>query len=244
MIRLPRWVLVVLLVISILFTIAGIAMIAAGAEGGWVGFLFFGLCSAIFVTQLRPDLLVSQKPEPPAVLLRRFPGPVELRMQQFKLMFTLLGVLVFGGITVYFLRTEQPGPVIAAFLWLCVACLAVSVPFFLYLLIKGGGLSLERDGFRVMQAWRTTFTRWADTSDFDVGSTALLISYRGDGMEVVTYDDSEAKGSGLASINASIVGKNSALPDTYGYSAEDLKTLMNGWRERALAPSGFISPPP
>ena len=59
MIRLPRWVLIVLLVISLVFTIAGIAMIATGAEGGWVGFLFFGLCSAIFITQLRPGLLAT-----------------------------------------------------------------------------------------------------------------------------------------------------------------------------------------
>lgn len=234
MIRLPRWVLVVLLVISLVFTIAGIAMIAAGAEGGWVGFLFFGLCSAIFITQLRPGLLVSQQPEPPEILLQRFPGPVELRMQQSKLVFTLLGVLVFGGITTYFIVTERPNLIVAAFLWFCVVCLAVSIPFFLYLLIKGGGLRLEAEGFRLAQAWRTTFTRWADTSEFDVGSTAILITYRGDGTAVVTYDDANAKGGNLASINTSIVGRNSALPDTYGMSAEDLKTLMNGWRQRAL----------
>lgn len=234
MIRLPRFVLVILLVISLVFTVAGIAMIATGAEGGWVGFLFFGLCSAIFITQLRPGLLVSQKPEPPEILLQRFPGPVELRMQQSKLLFTLLGVFVFGGITAYFIVTERPNPIVAAFLWFCVACLAVSVPFFLFLLIKGGGLRLEAQGFRLAQAWRNTFTRWADTSEFEIGSTAILISYRGDGTAVVTYDDAHAKGGSLASINTSIVGKNSALPDTYGMSAEDLKTLMNGWRERAL----------
>ena len=243
MIRLPRWVLIVLLVISLVFTIAGIAMIATGAEGGWVGFLFFGLCSAIFITQLRPNLLVSQKPEPPEILLRRFPGPVELRMQQSKLVFTLLGVLIFGGITAYFIVTERPNPIVAAFLWFCVVCLAVSIPFFLFLLIKGVGLRLEADGFRLAQAWRNTFTRWADTSEFETGSTALFITYRGDGTAVVTYDDANAKTGSLASINTSIVGKNSALPDTYGMSAEDLKTLMNGWRERALAKNAVTSPP-
>jgi hypothetical protein len=243
MIRLPRWVLIVLLAISLLFTLAGIGMIATGAEGGWVGFLFFGLCSAIFITQLRPGLLVSRESEPVPVLLQRFPGPLELRMQQRKLIFTLLGAAIFGVIIVYFIRTEQPAPIVAGLLWLCVACLVLSVPFFLYLIIVGGGIRLEADGFRVMQAWRNTFTRWADTGEFAVGSTAILVSYRGDGSEVVIYDDTNAKQSNLASINTSLVGKNSALPDTYGMAAEDLKSLMNGWRERALQSIRPISPP-
>ena len=37
---------------------------------------------------------------------------------------------------------------------------------------------------------------------------------------------------------------NDRVCEMLGYSAEELKALMNGWRERALAPSGAISPPP
>ena len=35
--------------------------------------------------------------------------------------------------------------------------------------------------------------------------------------------------------NVGIVGRNAALPDTYGLSADDLAQLMAQWRERALA---------
>ena len=52
---------------------------------------------------------------------------------------------------------------------------------------------------------------------------------------MVVYDDSKAKGTTLGSINAGIIGRNAALPDSYGYSPEELVTLLNGWRERALS---------
>ena len=53
---------------------------------------------------------------------------------------------------------------------------------------------------------------------------------------VVTFDDKNIDESKLSVLSRSIVGRNSALPDTYGLSPEDLQALMNGWRERALRP--------
>jgi hypothetical protein len=38
----------------------------------------------------------------------------------------------------------------------------------------------------------------------------------------------------LAKINTAIVGRNAALPDTYGQRAEDLARLLEQWRSLGL----------
>jgi hypothetical protein len=233
--RLPRWVLFVLLAIGIIFVIAGIGMVATGSEGGWPGLLFFALCTAIFAAQLWPGLLLSQPAQSPQALLQRFPGPVELHVPQRKTALILVGMIVFGAVSGWYLYAEPPGGFMAGILWLCIAAIVLGLPFIFYQLVRGASLRLEGDGFRVKQPWRWRFVRWADTSPFDIGSTAIVEQIKGDWSTVVTYDDKEADGSNLGAVNRSIVGRNSALPDTYGLSAEDLQTLMNGWRARALA---------
>jgi hypothetical protein len=232
--RMPRWVLVVLFVISLVFVLAGIGMVVAGAEGGWPGLLFFGVCAAVFAAQLWPNLLLSQKPEPVDALLRRYPGPVELHVPQRKTLLILIGVIVFGGTCAYYLNKEKPEFLIAALLWFCVAALMLPIPFVLYQLIRGASLRLENDGFRIKQPWKWRFVYWKDVSEFGIGSTALIESHKNDWSTIVTFDDKNAVESKLSALNRSIVGRNSSLPDTYGLSAEDLQALMNGWRERAL----------
>jgi hypothetical protein len=39
-------------------------------------------------------------------------------------------------------------------------------------------------------------------------------------------------------LNRRLVGRNSALPDSYGLSPGDLAMLLAGWRQRALAATG------
>jgi hypothetical protein len=233
--RMPRWVLVVLLIISLVFVLAGIGMVATGAEGGWPGLLFFSICAAIFAAQLWPNLLLSRTPESVDALLQRYPGPVELHVPQRKTLLILVGVIVFAGTCAYYLHKEKPDILIAGFLWFCVAALALSVPFVLYQLIRGASLRLEEDGFRIKQPWKWRFVLWKDTSEFGIGSTALIESHKNDWSTVVTFDNKNIDEGKLSFLNRSIVGRNSALPDTYGLSPEDLQALMNGWRERALA---------
>ena len=235
LIRLPRWALYVLLAIGLVFVIAGVGMVATGAEGGWPALLFFGLCSAVFAAQLWPNLLLSQPAETPDALLHRFPGPVELHVPQRKTALILAGMIVFGGVSLWYLYNETPDAFVTAVLWVCVAALLLGLPFIVYQLIRGASLRLEHDGFRVKQPWSWRFVRWRDTSEFGVGSTALVEQIEGDWSTVVTYDDVNADASKISALNRSIVGRNSALPDTYGLSAQGLQTLMNGWRARALA---------
>lgn len=237
LIRLPRWVLAVLLAISLLFVLAGIGMVATGRDGGWPALLFFGVCAAVFAAQYWPNLLVSQTPESVDVLLQRYPGPVELHVPQRKSALLLIGVIVFAGVSLWYLHKEPPAPWIAAFLCFCIAAMMLSLPFIAYQLVRGASLRLEGDGFRIKQPWKWRFVWWKDTSEFGIGTTALIEQTKGDWSTLVTYDDKAAEDSKLASLNRSIVGRNSALPDSYSLSPEELQSLMNGWRERALAAS-------
>ena len=232
--RLPRWTMVVLLIISVVFVLAGIGMVVSGAEGGWPGLLFFGACAAVFAAQLWPNLLVTQKPEPVDVLLQRFPGPIELHIPQRKTALIAVGLIIFAGCCAYYLHKEQLNILVAGLLWFCVIVLALSVPFVLYQFIRGASLRLEGDGFRIKQPWKWRFVRWKDASEFGIGSTAIVEQVKGDWSTVVTYDDATIDEGNVSALSRSIVGRNSALPDTYGLSAEDLQTLMNGWRARAL----------
>lgn len=243
LIRLPRWVLGVLLAIGIIFVIGGAFMVASGAEGGWPALLFFGLCSLIFAVQLWPNLLLAQKPEPIEALLQRFPGPVELHVPQRKTALLLLGVIVFAGVCVSYLYNEPPSAPVSAFLWVCVAVLVLSLPLILYQLIRGASLRLEGDGFRIKQPWKWQFIRWRDVSEFAIGSTAVIEQIKGDWSTVVTFDDATLGDSKIGALNRKIVGRNSALPDTYGRSPEDLQALMNGWCQRALRSDSSISSP-
>lgn len=235
LIRLPRWAMGVLLAIGLVFVAAGIGMVATGAKGGWPALLFFGLCSAVFAAQLWPQLLLSAPAENPDALLARFPGPVELHVPQRKTALILFGMIVFGGVALWYLRAEPPGMLVAVLLWFCIVAIILGVPFVGYQLIRGASLRLEADGFRIKQPWKWTFVRWQDASEFGIGSTAVIEQVKGDWSTVVTYDDKTVDDSKLATINRSITGRNSALPDTYGLSAEGLQALMNGWRARALA---------
>lgn len=234
LIRLPRWVLIVLFVFSLIFAIGGIFMVVGRAEGGWPALLFFGLCAAVFAAQLWPALLLSRKPESVVAVLARFPGPVELHVPQRKTALILVGVIIFAGVTLWSLHTEPRSAFLTGLLWLCVAAMALALPFILYQFIRGAGLKLEAHGFRVRQPWRTRYIRWTDASEFGVGNASLIESRPGDWSTLVTYDDALNNDSTIGSLNRGIVGRNSALPDTYGFPPEQLQALMNGWRQRAL----------
>jgi hypothetical protein len=49
---------------------------------------------------------------------------------------------------------------------------------------------------------------------------------------MVVYDDARVIGA-AAKLNRSLAGRTSVLPDTYGFTADDLAKLLNAWRDRA-----------
>src|SRR5262249_39696147 len=92
-----------------------------------------------------------------------------------------------------------------------------------------GALTLDRDGFEITNLFRRHRSRWQDAHGF---TTARIPPAT---QRWLVYDDISQGAKRLAKINVAIVGRNAALPDTYGLSPEDLGDLMMLWRERALA---------
>jgi hypothetical protein len=222
-----RW--YALLAIGILFTIAGAGMIITGAEHGWAVFLFFGLCTAVFISELWPGLLLHSS-TPPDILLQRFPGPVELRVGRPKFLFLLIGAAIFGGVILWMLRHEQFGWFATIVLWLGVIMGAAAIPLMIVLMLQGASLRLDSEGLQVKHGWRTHRTRWAETSVFEVSTLAIPGT-----PTMVIYDDASSRSGTFGAINASLIGRSGALPDSYGLSHQELAWLLNHWRERALA---------
>ena len=92
-----------------------------------------------------------------------------------------------------------------------------------------GGLILDREGFDVTSLLRRYRIRWQDTADF------AAVSIPPAHQKMVGYNDLKRSSSRLAKMNVAIVGRDAAIPDTYGLSADALAQLMAQWRVRALA---------
>ncbi|TDR87305.1 hypothetical protein [Enterovirga rhinocerotis] len=225
----PRPVLYVLLAIGLLFTVAGIGMVAAGAKDGWLVAVFFSFCTAVFVWQLWPQWLEA----PPALtveeMLARYPGPVELRMNTRKIVFLLVGLLVFGGCSLWLLLTAPLGWVAAVALWIGLAFIALGIPVLAITLLRGSWLRLEAGRFVVSQGWRRWSVPWQAATGFAASRIPPSMT------ELVVFDDATRAGGALAGINAGITGRNGALPDNYGLPHAALADLMTAWRERAVA---------
>ena len=79
-----------------------------------------------------------------------------------------------------------------------------------------------------MNLFRRNRTRWQDVDCFIAARIPPAA------QKFVTFDIHQARNR-IAKINVAIIGRNSALPDTYGLSADDLAGLMAQWRALAVA---------
>jgi hypothetical protein len=163
-------------------------------------------------------------------LLANFPGPVTLfpSRKKWVLVFLVGALFAVGGILM--IRDgDSSGWFVAGFFGVvAVTSLAVMLP-------GAGDLTLDRDGFAAKSLFRGYRTRWVDTQGFE--SSAIPPSHQ----RLVVYDDLTQTPRTLTRINVSITGRNAALGDTYGLSADDLARLMTAWRERALGANGRLS---
>jgi hypothetical protein len=96
------------------------------------------------------------------------------------------------------------------------------------LLPGAGGLTLDRNGFQVTSLFRSSSSRWQDVSGFEPASIPPSL------QKLVVYDDVNVAGRKIANLNVALIGRNAALPDTYGLTADDLARLMMTWRDRAV----------
>ena len=163
-------------------------------------------------------------------LLAGFPGPVFLRPSRRKWLRVLLGSAGFVAIGIWMVLQGQ------IWGWLCVIFFGlVSVTALTLLLLPGvAALTLDANGFEVIQYFRRQRTSWLNTSDFEP------IKIPPANILLVGYDDATFGDSSIAKMNRSIAGRNAVIPDTFGLSADDLASLMTRWRERALSAAGKI----
>ncbi|MDO1581426.1 hypothetical protein [Rhizobium oryzicola] len=216
----------VMLGISVLFTLIGFGMVVTEAEGGWPALLLFGMCAAVFFAKLFPGLFnrhtADIKP-----LLQTFPAPVTLRSHRLKHVLLLTGSVIFTGLCLWMLRTEEPSffptlALVAGVIFFGLCSLAL-----LPILILGQHLELTESGFAYGYPGRRRFVCWNDVSEFE---TVLI---NASGARLVVFDEIRRGDNSLYSLNARLIGHTSALPETYGLSAKDLAKLMNKWRKRA-----------
>lgn len=158
----------------------------------------------------------------PSAIVARFPGPVTLRSSRFKGLFLLAVSLTFSFGGYLMVRDGASGGwFVLLFFGLC---LLVAV---LMLLPGANGLTLDRDGFETRSMYRSAYTRWQDATGF---STARVSASH----VSVIYDDARIKPGVLAATNVKLSGRNAGLQDSYGLKGEQLASLMESWRERAL----------
>jgi hypothetical protein len=157
-------------------------------------------------------------------ILSRFPGPVTFYPSRKKWLAVLAGgvLLTIGGVLM--VRSGDPmGWLPLIFFTLVALGAAVAM------LPGAGALMLDRQGFEVTNLFRRHHTRWQDALRFAAAQIPPAT------QRWVVYDDISQSTKRIAKINVAIVGRNAALPDTYGLSPDDLEQLMTQWRERALA---------
>ena len=156
--------------------------------------------------------------------LSRFPGPVTLYPSRTKWVLVLLGCAALAAAAYWMIGTGRtvvgwgglvffgPGTLVAAVI----------------LLPGANALKLDRQAFEITHLFRRRAYRWQDTTGFAV------VSIPPSAQKMVMFDDANAKNSAMAKMNVSLVGHNSALPDTYGLPPQALASLMAQWRERAV----------
>ena len=159
-----------------------------------------------------------------AEILSRFPGPVTLRPSRTRWLLVLAIGLLFAVGGVWMIQDGKwMGWYVLVFFGLVALIAAVAM------LPGAGGLILDREGFDVTSLFRRYRIRWQDTADF------AAVSIPPAHQKMVGYNDLKQSSSRLAKMNVAIVGRDAAIPDTYGLSADALAQLMAQWRERALA---------
>ena len=186
------------------------------------------------------------------MLLDRFPGPETLHPSTRKWLGVLaigLGFIVLGAwfihapgsfsdsrmaqalgvfLTQLGLARDTTGAV-AEFGWVTVVFFGIGAGLSLLTLLPGAaGLTLDQDGFVVRSLFRRRAYRWADVDAF----TVTEVGYGRGSKKLVGFDDRLAAASAIARANVKLTGRNSALPDTYGLSAEDLVLLMSRWQQK------------
>jgi len=235
----PRWLYFIILSVGLAFTLAGVAVaVATGEAEGWLAALIFGVCTAMAVTSLWPQLLLDRHLSGDD-LLSRFPGPVELRASPKRGLYLLVSMLVFAVALVWMLATGQvEGALRIIMLWLGVIVFAGGAVLQVVLLIWRPTLVLSAEGVFQSLMWRRGLTRWSDIGDIAIWREPVS------GTAMVVFNDRTGQGPAVGRFDAGLTGRNASLRDGFGMAHEELALVLTQWQERALALSGSGSAGP
>ena len=160
----------------------------------------------------------------PDAFVSRFPGPVTLYPSRTKWLLVLATCALFAVGGFWMIRSGEPwGWFVLIFFGLGVVVAAAAM------LPGAGALTLDAAGFEVISLFGRHRARWQDAADFKAVRVPPAH------QRLVAYDDATQGAKSLAKFNVGLVGRNAALPDTYGLAPDTLAQLMAQWRERALA---------
>lgn len=164
---------------------------------------------------------VSQVPIP-------WPGPeftVTFRASKWKVSLGLAVALLFVlGLGWIGLKQHDTGLILfAAFVAVCMAVFCVQLH------PRASFLTLKENGFVFCSLFRSHEVLWADVQGFGV--------YKVSHHKMVTwnYQPAFSKHARGRNIAVAIAGCEAALPDTYGFKAEELARVMNRLKELHLS---------
>lgn len=141
---------------------------------------------------------------------------IVLTVPRRNMVFLVVGGSVFtaGGILMI-ASGAAAGWFVAIFFGLC---LVVGVG----LLLRPSRLTIDRTGMTSVNLWRSDRFEFADCSEFTTWRNPAAPS-----QQLVVFDWTGVRHDSLARLSTGIAGRNAALPDTYGMSADDLAHLLN-----------------
>jgi Bacterial PH domain len=169
-------------------------------------------------------------------LLRRFPAPVILYPSKRRWLFMLVGNGAFVALGIWMIsdptsfdQTHRAIPP-ALIAWFGIAFFGLGLIASIVMLTpKLSYLRLDADRLTIRNLLRTSRMRWEDVDDFaaiDMPGPRKILR--------VGYNKRTRAQRAMGRANMALIGRNSALPDTYGLKAEDLARLMSLWRARAV----------
>jgi hypothetical protein len=167
-------------------------------------------------------------------ILSRFPGPLVLRPSRAKWFGILLGCAGFVVVSCWMIVSGSAygwrGPVNTAFGWGGLVFFSIGLVIAVVAMLPdASALKLDQEGFEITNLFRRQSFRWQDATGFAVAK--ISASAR---VEMVVFDDANAKEGKITRFNIANLGHNSGLADTYGFPPEALASLMAQWRERAV----------
>lgn len=152
--------------------------------------------------------------------LRSLPFTVYPKKTKMLLMFLVCAVFVAGGILM--IRDGQKMG------WLCAGFFGLGIPIFLIQLYpRSSFLTVSEEGIEFCSLFRRHKLRWSDISEFGT----YTIRHHGLPVSKMVGFNYSAGSSKARLVSKALAGFEGALPDTYGFRAEELAQILSDYHQ-------------